>query len=111
MAIADMSPEMIEEVTQFFKALGDVSRLRILGAILDGAEPLSQGAVSERVGLSQANASKHLIHLKRMGLVDATRDGNTIHYSIATPLVARLCDLVCAHVGERVAIAFRSIRK
>ena len=52
-----LSNPMIEEVSGLFSALGDASRLKILRSLLESKEPLSQGAVAEAAGLSQANAS------------------------------------------------------
>ena len=43
-------------------------------------------------------------------LVGRTPDGNTVRFAIATPLVARICDLVCGHVSERIRAAFQAIR-
>jgi DNA-binding transcriptional ArsR family regulator len=111
MTRAAMSDQMIDEVSQLFGALGDASRLKILRVLLDAREPLSQGAVSERAGLSQANASKHLGYLVRVGLVSRTPEGNTVLFGIATPLVAQICDLVCSHISDRVRAVFQAIRE
>ena len=55
-----LTDPMISEITGIFGALGDGSRLRILRVLLETQQPLSQGAVADAAGLSQANASKHL---------------------------------------------------
>lgn len=106
-----MNAQMIEEVSQLFGALGDGSRLKILRALLDSKTPLSQGAVAEKTELSQANASKHLGYLVRVGLVARKPEGNTVFYSIATTLVGQVCDLVCGHVSDRIKTAYRAIGK
>jgi len=111
MAKTAMSDQMIDEVSQLFGALGDASRLKILRALLDSKTPLSQGAVSEKAGLSQANSSKHLGYLVRVGLVSRVQEGNTVFFSISTPLVGQVCDLVCGHVSDRVKAAFKAIAK
>ena len=102
-----MSDQMVEEVSQLFGALGDPSRLRILRTILESPEPLSQGAIAETAGLSQANASKHLGYLVRVGLLNREPEGNTVRFTLATPLVGEICDLVCGHVSERIRAAYR----
>jgi DNA-binding transcriptional ArsR family regulator len=101
---------MIEEVSGLFGALGDASRLRILRALLDTKEPLSQGAVAETAGLSQANASKHLACLVRVGLVTREPEGNAVYYRPVLPLVAELCGLVCAHVTDRVKATYKAFK-
>ena len=105
-----MSDQMVDEVSQFFGALSDPSRLRLLRALLDVEGPLSQGALSEKTGLSQANASKHLMYLVRVGLVARTPDGNSVLYRIATPMLEQVCDLVCGHVSERIKATFQALK-
>src|SRR5664279_6484054 len=78
---------MIDEVSGLFSALGDASRLKILRSLLDSKEPLSQGAVAEAAGLSQANASKHLACLVRVGLVSRDPEGNAVYFTPIMPLV------------------------
>ena len=109
MGKAPMSDQMVEEVSQFFGALGDPSRLKLLRALLEAEGALSQGALTSVTQLSQANASKHLGYLVRVGLVARTPDGNSALYSIATPLLAQVCDLVCGHVTERVRATFQAL--
>ncbi len=50
-----------------FSALGEPSRLRIVEALRDG--PLSVGAIVERLGIGQPQASKHLRVLGDAGIV------------------------------------------
>lgn len=104
------SNTMIDEVSCLFGALGDASRLKILRALLDAKEPLNQGGVAEAAGLSQANASKHLACLVRVGLVTRTPDGNTVYFTPELPLVADLCDLVCGHVSDRAKASYHALR-
>lgn len=103
-----LSKPMISEVSQIFEALGDESRLQILQVLLDAGRPMSQGEAAEAAGLSQSNASKHLIHLARVGLLLRVRQGNLSMFSLATPLVTELCELVCNHVKTRIQNAYRS---
>ena len=110
MSRATLSDPMIEEVARLFLALGDPSRLRILRSLLAAGEPMSQGAVAEETALSQANASKHLALLVRVGLVNRDPQGNTVYFSPVRPLVSEVCDLVCGHVTERVKAAYQAIR-
>ena len=105
-----LTDTMIEEITGIFAALGDASRLRILRALLDARSPLNQGAVAETAGLSQANASKHLACLVRMGLVQREPSGNTVFYHPVLPLVGDLCQLVCGHASTRARQSYQALR-
>jgi len=100
---------MIEEVSELFAALGDPSRLRILRSLLDAGEPLSQGALAEAAGLSQANASKHLACLVRVGLVLREPQGNSVFFKPMLPLVESICGLVCGHVSERARSTYKAL--
>jgi DNA-binding transcriptional ArsR family regulator len=105
-----LNDTMIGEVSGLFGALGDPSRLRILRTLLDAKKPLSQGAVAENAELSQANASKHLACLVRVGLVSREQEGNTVYFSPILPLVSQLCDLVCGHVTDRVKASYKALK-
>lgn len=105
-----LSDAMIGEVTSLFEAMGDQSRLRILRAILDSRNTLSQGAIAEATGLSQANASKHLACLVRVGLLAREQNGNTVYFTPVQPLVSNICDLVCGHVAQRAKSSYHSLR-
>lgn len=105
-----VSDAMIEEASGIFSALGDVSRLKILRCLLEAAESLSQGAISERTGLSQANASKHLGCLVRAGLVLRTPEGNSVFFSPVNPLVEDLCTMVCGHVSLRAKTSYKALK-
>jgi len=104
-----ISDQIIEEVSRIFGALGDVSRLKILRTLLEADEPLSQGAVAERTGLSQANASKHLGHMVRVGLVIREPRGNLVYFLPVTPLAENVCGIVCEHVTARIQDAYRAL--
>ena len=62
------------------KALGDRSRLRIVRTLLDHA--LTVNDLSDRLGISQYNVSKHLRILREAGLVEATKLANRREYAI-----------------------------
>jgi len=62
------------------KALADRSRLRIVRTLLD--KPLTVNDLSERLGISQYNVSKHLRILREAGLVEATKMANRREYAI-----------------------------
>ena len=85
--------EQIAAIAQVLKAMGDSSRLRILRELM-GAE-LCVGEIAERTNLSQANTSKHLSQLRREGLVQYSREGNSKRFRVGNALVPKLCELLC----------------
>lgn len=99
----DSIPEaMLDEVAERFRVLGDTSRLRILRLLM--AEPdLNVGEVVERLGMSQANVSKHLRVLHEAGVVSREPRGTAAHYRVSDPTIERLCDVVCDRLRTQVA--------
>ena len=74
-------------------------RLRILQALEEGEKPVSD--IVDILEASQPNISKHLKALCQEGLVNRRRDGLNICYSIADPMVFKLCELICREAAER----------
>ncbi len=64
-----------------FYALGDVTRLRILGLLLAGEVCVCH--IHESLKLSQPKVSRHLAYLRRSGLVDTRREGLWVYYRLA----------------------------
>jgi len=88
-----LSPAQLAAVSRLFAALSEPSRLALLQALHDG--PLTVSQLVEASGMKQANVSKQLALLHDHRLVKREREGTTIHYEIADPLVFSLCELVC----------------
>src|SRR6187399_3382374 len=83
---------------RLFQALGDVTRLRILGLLTTGEVCVCH--IHESLKISQPKASRHLAYLRRAGLVATRREGLWVHYRLAT-----LPDAVLEVVRSTVAHA------
>ncbi|MBL8701380.1 MAG: winged helix-turn-helix transcriptional regulator [Alphaproteobacteria bacterium] len=90
MSITD---NQIDAVALLLGALGEASRLRIVRALWDG--PAAVGQIVAETGLKQANVSKQLGLLVDAGILARRREGVSIIYAIALPMVRELCSLVC----------------
>lgn len=65
-----------------FGALSQETRLRIVRLLVQaGPEGMAAGAIGETVGASSSNASFHLAHLERAGLIRSRREARSIIYS------------------------------
>src|ERR1700757_5232432 len=73
----------MKELEQYFKALGDTSRLRILNLLLHGE--LCVCDIQYVLEATQTNVSRHLSYLKNSHLVVDRRDGYRIFYRLADP--------------------------
>jgi ArsR family transcriptional regulator len=85
----------LTEMETLFKALGDSTRLRILGLLLTGEVCVCD--IHESLKIPQPKASRHLAYLRKVGLVDTRRAGLWIHYRLGTisdPVLAAVTDAV-----------------
>lgn len=94
------SEQLFERIADRLKAMADPMRLRILHALQDGERCVND--ILGMVGGSQANVSKHLSVLRRVGLVDCRREGVNVHYRIADPTVFAICSSVCDSLERQV---------
>ncbi len=92
-ALKPMSPAQLEGAAGLFTALSEPSRLALLQALHNG--PLAVHQLMKVCVMRQANVSKHLGVLHQYRLVERKRDGASIRYQIADPMVFALCELVC----------------
>ena len=82
------------------KVLSEVPRLLIVRALIPG--PCHVAALAERTGLTPARVSHHLGRMRLAGVVECSRDGQTIVYRIA-PRIATPdgLDLGCCRIQFR----------
>ncbi len=71
----------ISDLASTFKVLGDSTRLRLLMILRDGEFNVT--ALKKKLRLPQPSVSHHLAILRRGGLVQASRCGKEIYYSLA----------------------------
>jgi len=74
--------EQINALLNFFKALADENRLKIVGLLAQ--KPSSVEALAAALGLSASTTSHHLARLAKSGLVSARADGHYYIYSLNT---------------------------
>ena len=88
---------LLEQLAAVAKALGHAHRLELLEFVAQGER--SVDSLAERAGLTIGNASQHLHHLRRAGLVISRREGKRVLYRLSgDPVVALLVAL--RHVAE-----------
>lgn len=96
-------------VAKYFRGLGDVTRVRILGLLEERGE-MSVGELVAGVGEAQSKVSNHLACLRWCGFVEARREGRSIRYCVADPRVAEMLALaraLLADNAEHVAVCSR----
>lgn len=96
----DRSGEFFSRIADVLKAMADPTRLRLLHAMQPGERCV--GELVEAVGGSQANVSKHLAVLKKVGLVRCHREGLNVVYTIDDPSVFEICASVGGAIERRL---------
>jgi len=91
---------LIELIAQRFKVLAEPMRIKLLDRLRDGAATVHE--LTEALGASQQNVSKHLGVLLQAGMVSRTKEGTSARYAIADPDVFALCDQVCGSIRRQV---------
>lgn len=72
------------------KALGEMNRLRIMRLVLK--EKLGVNEITDRLGMSQYNVSKHLKVLREAGLLTVEKAGKQRLYCVAADLEQHLAE-------------------
>ncbi|MDT4816652.1 HTH-type transcriptional regulator KmtR [Achromobacter agilis] len=88
-ASADSYPaQHFDALAEVAKTLGHAHRLVLLEHVAQGERAVER--LAELSGLSVANTSQHLQHLRRAGFVQTRRDGKRVLYRLGTGPVAQL---------------------
>jgi ArsR family transcriptional regulator len=83
-----------EAYIKIYKCLCDLTRLRILGLLLDG--PLCVCHIQSILKIPQAKVSRQLTLMKKNGLLESTRENNWSIYRIASrPTPVLVSNLKC----------------
>ncbi len=90
--------ETLYELADFFKILGDSTRISILFAI-DG-EPLCVCDIAELLGMTTSAVSHQLKILRQNDLITYKRVGKNVYYSLADDHVRDIIEKALDHIKE-----------
>lgn len=79
-----------EVKANLFRVLGHPARVRILELLREGER--SVGALQVELGLESGSTSQHLTALRRVGLVEARREGTSVFYRVSDDRVFELLE-------------------
>jgi len=108
--VSTLSPKLalFAQFAAVAKSLGHAHRLELLEQLAQGER--SVDVLADRTGLSVANASQHLQHLRRAGLVTNRRDGKFIYYRLTDDAVLDVLAALRAIAERNVAEVERVVR-
>lgn len=75
----------LNKIVDFHKALGDLTRVRIIALLQQG--PLHGQAIAGKLGLKAPTITHHMAKLREIGLIKERRDKNTIYFSLNTKIL------------------------
>lgn len=91
----EIEDQTLIHVTEIFKALSDYNRLRIVELLQDGEA--SVGHITHSLDLTQSNVSHQLKILKQAQIVKASRQGQSMIYSIDDTHISNLFKQAISH--------------
>jgi DNA-binding transcriptional ArsR family regulator len=93
-----ISEEAYERAASFFRAAGDVSRLRLLARLADGEQCVTDLAQAAHVALP--TVSQQLRLLRAEGLVRRRRVAKHVYYALADTHISDLIESALEHATE-----------
>ena len=95
-----LPPELVDLIARRFRILAEPTRITLLDRLRDGEATVTE--LTESLGFSQQNVSKHLNVLADAGILGRRKDGNQVHYRIVDEGVFGLCEQVCGSVQRQL---------
>jgi DNA-binding transcriptional ArsR family regulator len=92
--------DLAELIARRFRMLAEPTRIKLLDRLREGEANVNE--LSEGLGASQQNVSKHLAMLADVGMLARRKEGNHVYYRIADEGVFALCEQVCGSVQEQL---------
>ncbi|PEC47249.1 metalloregulator ArsR/SmtB family transcription factor [Bacillus sp. AFS096315] len=75
----------LSKIVDFHKALGDLTRVRIIALLQQGH--LSGQEIASKLSLKPPTITHHMSKLREVGLIKERRDKNTIYFSLNTKIL------------------------
>ena len=101
MSLPHPLPEpLVELIARRFRAISEPMRIRLLDRLRAGEATVAE--LTESLGASQQNVSKHLAVLADAGIVGRRKDGNHVRYRISDESVLAICEEVCGSVQRQL---------
>lgn len=94
-----LSDDLVVLITERFRVLSEPTRIKLLHRLRAGEASVLD--LSEEIGTTQQNVSKHLGVLRRAGIVARRKQGNFVYYSSADAGIFALCEIVCGSLEQQ----------
>ena len=91
-------PDVLLDLSEFFKVMGDGTRLNLLWALENGE--LCVGDLAILLDMTKSAISHQLRSLRQAKLVSARRDGKNIYYSLNDSHVKEILEMAMEQISE-----------
>ena len=103
--VKQVQAQMLEEkqlsaVSEFFKVLGDETRMKIINVLSHGELCVSD--IAAALEMTQSAVSHQLKLLRMAGQVKARREGKSIYYSLDDQHVIDILDEALTHIRHKI---------
>jgi DNA-binding transcriptional ArsR family regulator len=95
-----LTDELVELIAERFRVLAEPTRIKLLDRLREREATVLE--LTELVGTTPQNVSKHLVLLQQAGILARRREGNFAYYRIVDDGVYALCEAVCGSLQSRV---------
>jgi DNA-binding transcriptional ArsR family regulator len=92
--------EIVDLIARRFRVMADPTRIKLLDRLREGEASVQE--LTDAVGSTQQNVSKHLGVLADAGIVARRKDGNFTKYRVVDDGIWQLCEDVCGSVERQL---------
>lgn len=103
-----LSDDVVELIARRFRIMADPTRIKLLDHLRNGEASVKE--LTEAVGSTPQNVSKHLSALTDAGIVGRRKEGNSSRYRVVDEGVYRLCEDVCGSVERQLTSLQNALR-
>lgn len=96
-----MTHPIYQVKADFFKTLAHPARIRVLEVLRDGEHSVSE--LIPAVGIEASHLSQQLGILRRANILQARKEGSTVHYSVTDPRIFELLEIARAILTSSLA--------
>ena len=90
---------LIQEMSSFFRIMGDSTRCKIINALL--CSEMCVCDLANVLSMSKSSISHQLAKMRESGVVKCRRDGKEIYYSLDDEHVAEIFETTITHIKHR----------
>ena len=94
-----LQEDILLEMADFYKALSDSTRIKILDVLYEGEFCVCD--ISVLINMTKSATSHQLKYLREMNLIKSRRQGKEVYYSLADRHVKEVFEISREHIMER----------